>query len=755
MQDCSLIVRSAIPRRLPSCRAGSGSRSELWSVLGLVIALAAITVLAGCGSDDPQGKPLSPVELRVELLRGASVAISATAPRFSWRQPDGDTVVQTAYRIVVGAGDQAGSGGPIWDSGAVPSDRSQGIRYTGPALQDGGSYYWAVQIWNEDGVASEFSAWQFFSVVPADPAMPPRLPLASFLVEPEEVLELGPGHIFVAFPAVAYGTVVLDFSANHPAGELLVEMGEHRVGDSVWRSASDGFTPEISLFFRSKRLFTDGSPRRRRLELPESTVAGAAPLPNGLSDIQPFRYVEIQGDVDILKTMRVLQEAVNYPFDDSASNFLSSDPVLNDVWEMSRYTMKATSAFGLYVDGNRERLPYEADAYINQLGHYSVDADYSLARYTNAYLLRNPSWPTEWLFHNHLLAWADYEYTADDAYLAAHYDELVHFLLLPLAREDGLISTRTGLVTAEFMAELGLTLGPEDIVDWPAGERDSYDMSVQYSTVVNLFHWRSLDIMSNVAAVLGKERDESEYRQRADRVRRAIVDRMFDPLRGVFVDGEGSTHSSLHANMFALAFGVVPEGYRSRVVDFTKSRGMATSVYGAQYLLDGLYANRESEYALSLLTSRGPRSWAHMIYGLGATIAHEAWDPVFKPNEDWNHAWGAAPANIIPRWLMGVRPIDPGFARFLVNPQPGSLDWAELRFPSIRGPIRVRFERRVGYRIVFVGVPANSMAYVAPPCTNTVATHWPEDTYAGSDAALGEGWVGPLSPGNHEVRCDD
>ena len=747
MQDCNLTSRSPIPHRLPSCR--------IRSVLGLAVALAVIVVPAGCGSGGLQGKPLAPVELRVELLRGASVSISAAAPRFSWRQPEGDTVVQTSYRVVVGARDQAGCDDQIWDSGAVPSARSQGIRYTGPALQDGSSYCWAVQIWNENGVVSEFSAQQFFSVTASDPSMPPRLPLVSSLIEPEEVLELGPGHIFVAFPAVAYGTIVLDFSANHPAGELLVELGEHRVGDSVWRSASDGYTPEINLFFRSALLTTNGSAGRRRLEFPQSTVAGAAPLPNGLSDIQPFRYVEIQGDADALRAMRVLQEAVNYPFDDSASHFSSSDPVLNDVWEMSRYTMKATSAFGLYVDGNRERLPYEADAYINQLGHYSVDAEYSLARYTYAYLLKNPTWPTEWFLHNHVLAWRDYEYTADDAYLAAHYDELVRFLLLPLAREDGLISTRTGLVTPEFMSALGVTLGPEDIVDWPAGERDSYDMGVQYNTVVNLFHLRSLEIMSKVAAVLGNESDESKYRQRADSVRRAIVDRMFDPLLGVFVDGEGSTHSSLHANMIALAFGIVPEGYRSRVVNFAKSRGMVTSVYGAQYLLEGLYANRESEYALSLLTSRGPRSWAHMIYDLGATIAHEAWDPVFKPNEDWNHAWGAAPANIIPRWLMGVRPIDPGFARFLVKPQPGSLDWAELRFPSVRGPIRVRFERRADHRVVLVSVPANSIAYVVPPCDDTATTVWPGDAHFGSDAGPEEGWVGPLSPGDHEVRCHD
>jgi hypothetical protein len=32
----------------------------------------------------------------------------------------------------------------------------------------------------------------------------------------------------------------------------------------------------------------------------------------------------------------------------------------------------------IYVDGDRERIPYEADAYINMLSHYAVDSEYSI-----------------------------------------------------------------------------------------------------------------------------------------------------------------------------------------------------------------------------------------------------------------------------------------------------------------------------------------------------------------------------------------
>ena len=45
---------------------------------------------------------------------------------------------------------------------------------------------------------------------------------------------------------------------------------------------------------------------------------------------------------------------------------------------------------------------------------------------------------------------------------------------------------------------------------------------------------------------------------------------------------------------------------------------------------------------------------------VGSTITMEAWAAKYKPNLDWNHAWAAAPANIVPRYVLGVRPLSPG-----------------------------------------------------------------------------------------------
>jgi hypothetical protein len=265
-----------------------------------------------------------------------------------------------------------------------------------------------------------------------------------------------------------------------------------------------------------------------------------------------------------------------------------------------------------------------------------------------------------------------------------------------------------------------------DIVDWPHGnilglkggygETDDFEFK-PINTVVNAFHYRAVLVMSRMANALGKKADAERFAVAASRVKRSINDKLLDKTKRIYIDGEGSTHSALHANMFPLAFGLVPPAYIDSVADFIKSRGMVCSVYGSQYLLEALYEGGQDEVALQLMTDRNSdRSWPHMIYDVGTTITLEAWDNKYKPNQDWNHAWGAAPANIIPRCLMGVKPIEPGFAKVQIKPQVGSLKRGRLDLPTVRGPIHVDFTSTKNESFVLnVRLPANVIATVFLP----------------------------------------
>ena len=65
---------------------------------------------------------------------------------------------------------------------------------------------------------------------------------------------------------------------------------------------------------------------------------------------------------------------------------------------------------------------------------------------------------------------------------------------------------------------------------------------------------------------------------------------------------------------------------------------------------------------------------------------------------------------------MGVRPLEPGFAKIEIEPRPGSLAFAALALPTIRGTVRVRFENDPGRAFrLDVEIPTNTTARVTLP----------------------------------------
>jgi hypothetical protein len=327
-------------------------------------------------------------------------------------------------------------------------------------------------------------------------------------------------------------------------------------------------------------------------------------------------------------------------------------------------------------------------------------------------------------------------YTGDTISLETFYDDLRVKTLIDLARNDGLISTESELCTRELEERLHLyndkyifDHGLKDLVDWPPGsftqggqgERDNHEMN-PINTVVNAFHCHALTIMSKIAKVLNHKDDRSLFEKQAELVKASVNDLLFDKSNGVYIDGEGSQHASLHSNMFMLAFGLVPDERRESVISFVKSRGMACSVYGAHYLLESLYMNNEAECALGLMTSKCDRSWWNMI-NIGSTMTLEAWDLKYKGNLDWNHAWGAAPANIIPRFILGVRPLKPGFKEILIKPQLGKLEYISGIVPTIRGSIAVSLKTTPsGSRELRVTTPKNTCSRIEVKTYNPKTT---------------------------------
>lgn len=566
-------------------------------------------------------------------------------------------------------------------------------------------------------------------------------PLEVKRIPAKKTTKFNSGHYVIHFERAAFGAFLLSVRPSAVRYSIEVRLGERLTKDGrVWLPTPgvDHYPTHIAHFSTKKTIeagvstiVIEGPPRFR----PHRSL-----LPNGLTTVFPFRYVEIVGIGGSFVPEDSAQLMVHYPFDNDASSFVSSSPVLTDVWDLAKHTIDATTYARLFVDGNRERKPYEADAYINQLGHYSTTNDHLLSRHTLDYLLRNPTWPTEWVMNAVSIAYEDYMRTGDAEYLRSIYSRLRPRLLDQLGREDGLISTRVRNPMDDKLSRVGIDK-LEDIVDWPPSERDSFHRdkvdwpsfvraSVSYylrlcrayaarvlglhvsadvysgdaiqvgesrfvlpkiNSVVNLVHLNCLVRMEVLANAIGMGADADYFRNRATLVSQSVRSTFIDENTQLFIDGEGSRHSSLHANMYALAFEVVPEKLLPRVAGFVARKGMACSVFGAQFLLEGLYRSRNGNHALKLLTAQDERSWWGMKHLTGSSMTTESWNGLIKPNTDWNHAWGTVPLNIISRWLVGVRPVTPGYGAIVIDPQPGNLQFFRATVPTGRSSVGVHF----------------------------------------------------------------
>ena len=603
---------------------------------------------------------------------------------------------QKAYRIVLRRAD----GVKVWDSGRVRSCRSTNIA-CGCELSPGTTYGWTVTVWTAEG--RKKSEEKFFTTAATlDGGGRSYYPLE------ETVQELRPEKVasslwFADFSRDAYGKPRVRIDAPR-AGKAVVRLGEslspdgriNRKPDGSVRFASYELSVLEGVHDYDIDLVTD--PRHPSV-FGEHGLQDEPPvmMPGYVGEVYPFRYMEIETEGTPVKAVRV---AVNHPFDDGAASFHSSDSTLNAVWELCKYSIKATSFCGIYVDGDRERIPYEADALVNQIGHYCTDREYTMARRTLDYLIFHPTWPTEWNLQIPILAWRDLLYTGDPSFVAQRYEDIVAKAMIPLRDTRGLIST-TVCDTREVQEAVHYHR-PEkfrDIVDWPRvgrfgapGEDDAYVLT-DYNTVVNAYHYQALRMLSRIAGHLGKSEDAEKFSALAARTLSSLTEECFDPSDGAFRDGIGTDHKAIHATLFPLAFGMVSEEHLGKTLEFLHCKGMACSVYAAQMLLEGLYDAGDDSYALSLMTSHTGRCWYNMLRE-GSTITMEAWGQHYKPNQDWNHAWGAAPSNIIPRKVLGVEPLSAGCDEMIVHPRPGGLEYAEGTVPTIKGPVHVRFDRR-------------------------------------------------------------
>ena len=467
--------------------------------------------------------------------------------------------------------------------------------------------------------------------------------------------------------------------------------------------------------------------------------------------IRPFRgFTMTLPSTVTLDTASIRMNTVHVPFRDSASAFSCSDTVLNRVWALCKHTIKTTSFCGVYIDGDREHTPYEGDAYITMLTHYALDTNPQIALFTNTYLLAHPTWPWEYKLAMILIAWEIYMTTGNASQLSTNYATLQNKLQTTVGSQTLCIDT--GLGAGSKANAL--------LVDWPDVLRDGFVFLKRANVVGSSWAYKAYSIMADIAGVLGKTSDSVTYRTRAAATLKAITDSLYMPASGGYRDCMGTNHISLHGNLYPLAFGAVPDSIKGKIASYLVSRGMVCNVYAAQFLLDALFNAEQADSAIALMAARNTvNSWGNMLYRKGATMTMEVWSPSEKPGSstsnplDWEHPWGTAAGNIIPRRLFGIMPIIPAYSYFMIKPQVGYLTSGSYTLPIQKGAIRVAFQAQKNLSLTLnLTIPSGTAARVYVPVFSYA------DNYVRVDGSLVTGTRGgnfisvdSIGPGLHTV----
>ena len=220
--------------------------------------------------------------------------------------------------------------------------------------------------------------------------------------------------------------------------------------------------------------------------------------------------------------------------------------------------------------------------------------------------------------------------------------------------------------------------------------------------LASAYYYYSAHLTGKAAEVLGDADNAKKYFRLADEVKAAIRAEYFTPGGRIAVKTQT-------AMAVALDFGLCPDGCLERLTESLKmqlvSDGMKlkTGFLGTPALCSVLSENNAHPYALRLFFNEEMPGWLYPV-NMGATTIWERWDSVLPDGRisdtgmnSLNHYAYGSVANWMYRYLCGIVPLAPGFARVRFEPRPcRQLEFARASFDSPFGMIQCGWERLPG-----------------------------------------------------------
>ncbi len=432
-----------------------------------------------------------------------------------------------------------------------------------------------------------------------------------------------------------------------------------------------------------------------------------------------FRYLQLTarntaGAVTV-NAVKVRQH--HYPVTEQGS-FECSDPLLNRIWRTGAYTLLCCMNDAYMDCPSREQSLYIGDLLVELLANFYTFGDQKLAE--NAFnQFSRYQYPTGFfpavcpgqtekmddLFVDQCFAWVGnlwnfYLYTGDSKILDTFFPTIEKLLggIEKYQNADGLFQ---GIRDRVFV----------DHAVWQAAHQDDQRINAGLNLVI---YYTLLDAVQ-IARAIRRPEHAARYADQAEKLKQGFHRKMWSPDQRVYTEGwsEGKQIPtvSVHTNCLAILYDIAPKENQEAIVDYIFNEANPVirnySPFFAYFIHRMFFKLGRPGRVLELIRTQ----WGKFL-DQGFTT----WPETFTGLYDSNcHAYSCTPNIDLARDILGVRPTEPGFTRFEVNPALDLLEWASGNVPTPYGTIKFSSRKKKNIWILTLQVPDKTVGEVTLP----------------------------------------
>jgi hypothetical protein len=261
-----------------------------------------------------------------------------------------------------------------------------------------------------------------------------------------------------------------------------------------------------------------------------------------------------------------------------------------------------------------------------------------------------------------------------------------------------------------------------------------------HETYVNALYVRNLQEMARLATVRKDGASAGVYAARADVVKKAVNDQLWDPAVGAYrLSREIPGAYPQDANAAAALTGVADASQARSAMDYLRTTSWGP--YGAMTVApstpnasispfyEPLPSGFEASARLGLPDTSGAQQtagldlirtfWGHQLAGDPGSTFWEKADLSGQPGiaqfTSLAHGWASGPTISLTNQVLGVRPTGAGFSSYAVAPVPGDLTWAQGRVPTPHGAISASWRSSHGAFTLSTDAPRGTTGDLAVP----------------------------------------